>query len=83
MEKLSNSPKKPENANDCYALAFNSKNIELLISLYDDEAKLIVDDIEIIGKENIKISPLLVFLSRYEVPTNLAVKSCFCIFPPS
>jgi hypothetical protein len=34
MESLFNLPTKPENANECYALAFNSKNIEFLISLF-------------------------------------------------
>lgn len=55
METLFNLPTKPENSNDCYTLAFNSKDIEFLISLYEEKAKLISNKTEIIGKENIKI----------------------------
>lgn len=55
MESLFKLPTKPENANECYALAFNSKDIELLISLYEEKAKLISNNIEIVGKESIKI----------------------------
>ena len=55
MESLFNLPTKPENANECYALAFNSKNIEFLISLYEEKAKLISNNSEITGQESIKI----------------------------
>jgi ketosteroid isomerase-like protein len=55
MESLFNLPTKPENANECYALAFNSKNIEFLISLYEEKAKLLSNNSEITGKESIKI----------------------------
>jgi ketosteroid isomerase-like protein len=54
MEALFNLPAKPENANDCYAWAFNNNNIDLLLSLYEDNAKLIANNCEITGKENIR-----------------------------
>jgi ketosteroid isomerase-like protein len=55
METTFYIPTKPENANECYALAFNSNDIDLLISLYETNSILISNNKEIVGKENIKI----------------------------